>query len=146
MLPYKQQIVNKCLQRRMVMKENAKVSLSNAEWRVMDLLWDKNPMTIAQMVQHFEGITDWDRHVIIMMLKRMEAKGAVSYHTVGRAKQYYPLVDKNEACVQETEDFLDRVYKGSLGLMLTTMVQQEKISSNELDELRKILNGGEEDV
>ena len=81
-----------------------------------------------------------------MMLKRMEAKGAVSYHTVGRAKQYYPLVDKNEACVQETEDFLDRVYKGSLGLMLTTMVQQEKISSNELDELRKILNGGEEDV
>ncbi|MBQ1393643.1 MAG: BlaI/MecI/CopY family transcriptional regulator, partial [Lachnospiraceae bacterium] len=73
MLPYKQQIVNKCLQRRMVMKENAKVSLSNAEWRVMDLLWDKNPMTIAQMVQHFEGITDWDRHVIIMMLKRMEA-------------------------------------------------------------------------
>ena len=55
-------------------------------------------------------------------------------------------MDKNEACVQETEYFLDRVYKGSLGLMLTTMVQQEKISSNELDELRKILNGGEEDV
>lgn len=67
------------------MKENAKVSLSNAEWRVMDLLWDKNPMTIAQMVQHFEGITDWDRHVIIMAQADGDKRGRVlSYSWQGK--------------------------------------------------------------
>ena len=44
----------------------------NAEWRLMDFLWDKNPATIADIVHSFEGITNWDRHVVIMMLKRME--------------------------------------------------------------------------
>ncbi len=117
------------------MAESEKVSLSNAEWRIMDFLWDKSPATIADMVHYFDGITNWDRHVVIMMLKRMEAKGAVRWQVIGR----------EQSCVQETKDFLERVYKGSLGLMLTTMVKQEKIEKKELEELRRILNEGEQD-
>ena len=127
------------------MEGHEKISLSNAEWRIMDLLWDKNPTTIADMVHHFEGITNWDRHVIIMMLKRMEAKGAVAWQTIGRAKHYYPIIEREQSCIRETQDFLERVYKGSLGLMLTTMVKQEKIDKGELEELRRILNEGEQD-
>lgn len=122
-----------------------KIGLSNAEWRLMDVLWDKSPRTIAELVEEFQGITNWDRHVIIMMLKRMEGKKAVSYEMIGRTKHYYPIVDKNQTCVKETEDFLARVYKGSLGLMLTTMVKQEKISREELQELRRILSDEESD-
>lgn len=120
--------------------DGQKIGLSNAEWRLMDMLWDKNPRTIAELVECFQGTTNWDRHVIIMMLKRMEGKKAVSYEVVGRAKHFYPIVEKNQAVLQETEDFLSRVYKGSLGLMLTTMVRQEKISKDEIEELRTILN------
>ena len=123
--------------------EEQKISLSNAEWRLMDYLWDENPKTIQDMVKHFEGITNWDRHVIIMMLKRMEAKGAVSHTMQERRKSFYPIVEKNYACLKETEDFLNRVYKGKLGLMLTTMVKQEKISQEELEELREILRSEE---
>ena len=120
-----------------------KIGLSNAEWRLMNYLWDKGSGTISEMVQYFNGITNWDRHVLIMMLKRMEAKGAVAYEMQGRAKQYYPIVEKEQSCIQETRDFLERVYKGSMGLMLTTMVKQEEISSSELEELRRILNQDE---
>ena len=127
------------------MAESEKVSLSNAEWRIMDFLWDKRPATIADMVHYFDGITNWDRHVVIMMLKRMEAKGAVRWQVIGRAKHYYPMIEREQSCVQETKDFLERVYKGSLGLMLTTMVKQEKIEKKELEELRRILNEGEQD-
>ena len=127
------------------MAESEKVSLSNAEWRIMDFLWDKSPATIADMVHYFDGITNWDRHGVIMMLKRMEAKGAVRWQVIGRAKHYYPMIEREQSCVQETKDFLERVYKGSLGLMLTTMVKQEKIEKKELEELRRILNEGEQD-
>lgn len=120
------------------MGEN-KISLSNAEWKLMNYLWDENPRTIQDMVKHFEGITNWDRHVFIMMLKRMEAKHVVSHTVVGRKKHFYPIIERNDTCLQETEDFLNRVYKGSLGLMLTTMVKQEKIDKEELEELRAIL-------
>ncbi len=124
-------------------QDGQKIGLSNAEWRIMDMLWDKHPRTIAELVESFQGITNWDRHVIIMMLKRMEGKKAVSYEVIGRAKHYFPIVEKDQAVLQETEEFLGRVYKGSLGLMLTTMVKQEKISREELEELRRILNDGE---
>lgn len=124
--------------------ESEKIDLSNSEWRIMDFLWDKHPATIADMVHHFDGITNWNRHVIIVMLKRMEAKGAVAWQTAGRAKHYYPIVEREQSCVQETKDFLDRVYKGSLGFMLTTMVKQETFDKKELEELRRILNEGEQ--
>lgn len=123
--------------------EEYKIGLSNAEWKIMDFLWDEHPKTIQDMEKHFEGTTNWDRHVIIMMLKRMEAKNAVSHFVEGRKKHFYPIIDKDNACLKETEDFLNRVYKGNLGLMLTTMVKQEKISKDELEELRKILNSKE---
>lgn len=119
------------------------VSLSNAEWKVMDYLWDESPKTIQEMVRHFEGSTNWDRHVLIMMLKRMEAKNAVSHNMKGRSKQFYPIVERNQVSLQETEDFLKRVYKGSIGMMLTTMVKQEKISEEEIRELREILKAKE---
>ncbi len=125
--------------------EKGKINLSNAEWRLMDFLWDNNPASIADMVRYFDGITNWDRHVVIMMLRRMEAKGAVAWEMVGRAKHYYPVIEREQSCVQETNDFLNRVYKGSLGLMLTTMVKQEKFKKEELEELRRILNEGEQD-
>jgi len=128
------------------MESNDKIGLSNAEWRIMNLLWDQSPKTIAEMVSAFQGSTNWDRHVIIVMLKRMEAKNAVAFKMVGRTKYYYPVADREQTCIQETANFLDRVYKGSLGLMLTTMVKQEKISKDELKELRRILNEEEKDV
>lgn len=128
------------------MAETRKIGLSNAEWRLMDFLWSQNPASVADIVHYFDGITNWDRHVVIMMLKRMEAKEAVAYKTVGRAKHYYPIIEKERSCVQETKDFLNRVYKGSLGLMLTTMVKQEMFSKEELEELRRILNEGEQDA
>ena len=109
------------------MAESEKVSLSNAEWRIMDFLWDKSPATIADMVHYFDGITNWDRHVVIMMLKRMEAKGAVRWQVIGRAKHYYPMIEREQSCVQETKDFLERVVNGSVGRMLTTMVILDNI-------------------
>ena len=67
-----------------------KAILSQGEWRIMNLLWEKKNRTIMEMVEDFVGVTDWDKHTLIVMLKRMEAKGVVAYETIGRTKQYYP--------------------------------------------------------
>ena len=56
-----------------------KAMLSQGEWRIMNLLWEKKNRTIMEMVEDFAGVTDWDKHTLIVMLKRMEAKGVVAY-------------------------------------------------------------------
>lgn len=92
-----------------------KTMLSQGEWRIMNLLWKKKNRTIMEMVEDFAGVTDWDKHTLIVMLKRMEAKGVVAYETVGRAKHYYPVGKQADFVQQETKSFLDRVYRGSFG-------------------------------
>ena len=65
-----------------------KTMLSQGEWRIMNLLWEKKNCTIMEMVEDFVGVTDWDKHTLIVMLKRMEAKGVVAYETIGRTQHY----------------------------------------------------------
>lgn len=75
----------------------------------------------------------------------MVEKGAIDYEEKGRTKQFYPLVKRENAVIQETEDFLDKVFKGKMGLMLNTMIQQKALSDEEIEELRNILYKGEDE-
>ena len=79
------------------------------------------------------------------MLGRMESKGAVRYEQGDKAKQYYPAVERAETALEETESFLDKVYSGSLGLMVNTMVEKNSLSKKEIDELYAILKRAEEE-
>lgn len=120
------------------------IRLSEAEWKVMNVLWEEAPRTIMQLTHYFQGTTGWTKHTIMTFLKRMEEKGAVRYETGQRAKLYYPKIERTEAALQETEEFLERVFDGRMGLMLNTMVEQKALSGKEISELYEILRQAEE--
>lgn len=122
-----------------------KISLSDGEWNIMNALWKESPRTITQLTAELKESTGWSKHTVISMLGRLEKKKAVSYEEGERAKQYYPSVEQEEAVLCETKGFLDRVYEGSLGLMLNTMVEKKELSRQEIDELYSILKRAEED-
>lgn len=124
-------------------REKVMVRLSEAEWKVMDVLWEEAPQTIMQLTRHFQETTGWTKHTVMTFLKRMEEKGAI-YHQEGeRAKQYYPKIDRQEAALQETEEFLDKVFGGRMGLMLITMMERKALSGEEISELYEILRRAE---
>ena len=120
------------------------VRLSEAQWKVMGALWEEAPQTIMQMTRRFQETTGWTKHTIMTFLRRMEDKGAVRYEAGERAKLYYPQIERQEAALQETEDFLERVFEGRMGLMLNTMVEQKALSGKEISELYEILKQAEE--
>ncbi len=121
------------------------VRLSEAEWKVMELLWDNAPQTMMQITNYFKDSTGWTKHTVMTFLRRMEEKGAIHYEEGGRAKLYYPDIEKSEAMLQETEEFLDKVFGGHLGLMLNTMVEKKALSKDEIEELYAILRKAEEE-
>lgn len=122
-----------------------KISLSDGEWKLMNLLWQSPPKTITQLTKELEGNTGWGKNVIITMLKRLEAKGAVRHEEGDRAKQFYPAVTKEGAALEETKGFLNRVYQGSLSLMVNAMVDSHELSSKDIDDLKAILQKAEEE-
>lgn len=122
-----------------------KISLSDGEWNIMNVLWESAPKTITQLTSMLKESTGWSKHTIITMLNRLESKGAVRYVRGARAKEYYPEAERAETALEETESFLDKVYSGSLGLMVNTMVEKNSLSKEEIDELYAILKRAEEE-
>ena len=125
--------------------ETEKISLSDGEWKLMNLLWKKSPRTIAQLVSALKDDTAWTKGTIFMMLSRMADKGAVRFETGGRCKLYYPVWKKEIAATAETESFLSKVYGGSLGLMVASMAGQNALTREDIDELYAILNKAEKE-
>ena len=115
------------------------VKLSDAEWKVMETLWDSAPKTMMEITNALKETTGWTKHTVMSFLKRMEEKGALHYEEGSRAKLYYPDLKKEDAVIQEAEEFLDRVFHGKMGLMLNAMVQQKALSKEDIQELYQIL-------
>ena len=118
---------------------NQHINLTDAEWNVMECLWEKSPRTGRETIEYLKERMGWSRSTTLTLLRRMEEKGAVGSELSGEVKQFIPLISREQAAIQETEDFLGRVYKGSLGMMLSSFTNKQTLSKNEIDELYSIL-------
>lgn len=115
------------------------VQLSNYEWKIMNLIWEEEPRTITQLTKALTDETGWSKHTVITYLKRLEAKGAVRYEEGERAKLFFADISRKDAQLQEIDSFLNKAFSGSLGLMVKTMIKDEKLSEEEIEELEDML-------
>ena len=120
------------------------INLTNSEWYVLDCLWETSPMTVMELVAALGERLGWAKSTTITTLRRMEDKGLLLCQIQGRAKHYSPAVSRDRAVRRETRSFLDKVYRGSVGLMVSAMAQDQALSKEEIDELYEILRKAEE--
>ncbi len=116
------------------------VKLTASEWSVLACLWEDSPRTVMQMVSALGDRVGWAKSTTITTLRRMEEKGLVRVEQGARGKLYAPAVAREQAAAAETHSFLDRVYQGSVGLMMSAMVKRQELSQDEVAELRAILD------
>ena len=120
------------------------ITLTNAEWSVMECLWEASPKTGREITDQLERAEGWNRSTTLTLLSRLEAKGAVISDTDGRKKTFSPLLRREDAALHETEDFLSRVYKGSLSLMVSSLTKKKALPKEEIAELYAMLKKLEE--
>lgn len=120
------------------------IALTEAEWAVMECLWEKSPRTGRETVAWLDQKMGWTRSTTLTMLRRLEAKGAVAGDTEGELKTFRPLIAQEEVAVHETESLLDRAYKGSLSLLVSSLTKKQSLPQKEIDELYAILKEMEE--
>lgn len=125
------------------------INLTEAEWSVMECLWEHSPRTGREVTQDLAEKEGWNRSTTLTLLSRLESKGAVSSNSEGSKKMFSAVLQREDAAMRETEDFLSRVYKGSLSLLVSSMTKKKALSQNEINELYamlKELEGGDEDA
>ena len=118
------------------------VQVTEAEWKIMEVLWDHAPRTMGEITAILESSTGWTRHTVITLLKRMTEKGAVSMDDTGRAKKYVPLISREEASTVETHKFLDHVFKGKASLLVNHLVDTGDLSVDDLQEILNVIKSG----
>ena len=122
--------------------EQEGISLTQAEWSVMECLWAGGPLTGREVTARMEDRCGWSRSTTLTLLSRLEAKGAVSGAPDGKGpKVFSPVLRREDAALRETEDFLGRVYHGSLSLMVSALTKKQALSREELDQLCALLKG-----
>jgi len=115
------------------------ITLTEAEWAVMECLWEKSPRTGRETVSWLDQKMGWTRSTVLTLLRRLEVKGAVAGDTDGELKTFRPLIAREDVAVRETENLLERAYKGSLSLLVSSLTRKQSLPQKEIDELYAIL-------
>ncbi len=118
-------------------------SISGGEWRIMEFLWQESPQTLMQMVNAMEAEMGWAKSTVVTMVTRLEAKGFIYYKAGERARRYYPSISREEAAEKETSTLFDRIFGGSIGLLVSTFAKQKGLDEKEIEELYGILQQAE---
>ena len=124
--------------------QSEKINLTESEWYVMECLWESSPRTGREAVDYLKEHNKWSRSTTLTMLRRMTEKGLIKCDDSGEMKSYSPLVERNAAVITETENFLDRIYNGSLSLLVSAFTEKQTLSKEEIDELYAILEKAKE--
>ena len=115
------------------------LSISESEWRVMQIIWNDCPQTLPEILDRLKE-TGWSKTTIQTYLARLVKKGALSTKRQGKGYLYYPAVSESDCQLAESRSFLSRVYDGSLSRMVMGFVKSGELSQEELNELKSLID------
>ena len=116
------------------------IAISDAESRVMEVLWRQSPQSAEEIVTTLQRDTAWHEKTIKTLLNRLLGKRAVSAQKDGRRYLYAPRLRREDWQRQESRSLLDRVFGGRVAPLLAHFSQHEKLSARDVAELRKLID------
>ncbi|MBR2716354.1 MAG: BlaI/MecI/CopY family transcriptional regulator [Oscillospiraceae bacterium] len=111
----------------------------------MEFLWEASPRTLMEIVRAMAERTGWAKSTVTTMVARMEGKGLLRYETEGRTKRFYPTMTREEAMCSETDSLLHKAFHGSASLLVSSFLERNRLSREEIGELYELLRKAEEE-
>jgi BlaI family transcriptional regulator, penicillinase repressor len=118
---------------------NEAMKISEAEWRVCQVLWRRSPQTANEIVAMLADKTDWNPRTVKTLLNRLVKKNVLGYEIRGREYHYVPRLSEEECIQAQTQSFVKRVFEGAAGAMVATFLNSQQLSPKEIAELKAIL-------
>ena len=114
-------------------------TLTDAEARVMAVLWESQRATVADVVRALSKRRVVSYSTVQTILRILETKGYVAHDKVARAFIYRPLVDERQARRRALRHLVSRLFKGSPSLLVLNVLEDERIDPDELRQLKKLI-------
>ena len=115
-----------------------KHTITDSEYTIMKILWSsQEKRTVADVVKALDD-QRWTPSTVSTFLQRLLKKDVVGCEKRGKTNLYYPLLDQGDYHLQETETFLDKVYKGSVKNMVAALYENQKLSRKDIEDLKSL--------
>jgi predicted transcriptional regulator len=116
------------------------VAITEAEWELMELLWQKAPRSSQELAAELEQTKGWKRATVVTLLGRLVAKGALLTEPQSNRFLYRPAIERTTCVAAETRGLLDRVFGGTLQPLLAHLAEYHPLTKKDVDELRALLD------
>lgn len=115
------------------------MQLSKAEEQLMQYLWKRSKAFMKDLLEDFPDPKPATT-TVATLLKRMSDKGFISYNTVGKSREYYPLVKKSDYFSKHVNGLIRNFFNNSASQFASFFTKETNLSNEELEELRKIID------
>ncbi len=124
----------------LVMSEPNRTELSPAESEIMDIVWDRGEVSVAEVREILSERRDIARNTVQTLMTRMEEKGWLKHRPIGRAFLYSATQTRRNSHGASVQKLLDELFKGSAEELMTALVEYRGISVEEARRIQKLLD------
>lgn len=125
--------------------KSEKPEISNAEFDVLDVIWDDNPVTANEVIERLNQRKNWHDKTVKTLLGRLVKKEVLSFEKQQRQYLYFPLIARDEYTKKETTSFVSRLFKGRITPMVAGFANQNALSKQDVKELKALIEQWEKD-
>ena len=126
-------------------KKQQNIDITESEWNVLSCLWEHTPQTARELTEALSASVGWSRSTTLTVLRRMTEKGLLLCEEGDDGVRIYRTeLAQDAVTMRETEHFLDRVFGGSISMMLSAMTAGKRLTGDEIDALYEVLRQAEE--
>lgn len=117
----------------------AATRLGRVQLLIMQVLWDKGRATAREITDAINASEPIAHSTVQTLLRGLEEKGSVAHKAEGRTFYFFPLVAEDKFKRSATRDLIERVFGGKAGTLVAHLLKNEKVSREEVDEIRKLI-------
>ncbi|MEZ9819746.1 BlaI/MecI/CopY family transcriptional regulator [Shewanella sp. 10N.286.45.A1] len=119
--------------------------ISNAELNVLNVLWQKSPISASEVVAQLSKNTDWHEKTVKTLLNRLVKKQAIGFEKQGRSYLYHPLIAQSDYQLKESESFIERLFSGRVAPLVAGFARENKLSAKDVEELQQLIDTWQEE-
>lgn len=113
--------------------------ISDAEHAVMEVLWDKSPLTAQEVVERVPAEREWSANTVKTLLGRLLAKNIIAHEEEGRRYRYRPMVARADYVAGESRKLMDRLFGGKLTPLVAHLAERDQITDEDIAEIEALL-------
>jgi len=125
--------------------EKVNIAVSNTEKELLEVLWQKAPMSSNEITDAIQQKKDMHSSTIKTLLNRLVKKEAIGFNEKNRKYYYFPLIEKSVFYQTETDSFLQRFFNGQVSSLMSYFAEKESLSKEERQQLQSLIEKMDKD-